>query len=293
MVLRRPAALLACLALLLVGLAGPLRASSADAGALTVTGRTADGWARYRLAEGALPAPALPGVGFRGEVHFVHDGRPRAVRLLVPPGARRPAPLLVSLHGLFQTLETAERDQRWGVLVRREGVVLAYGAGTDASWNAGTCCGEAVQQGVDDVGYLDQVLALARALHPVDARRVHLTGFSNGAMMAYRYACERPQVVAGVLSVGGTVTSDCRGRTDVAVRHVHGVQDRTVPLEGLAYHPGLRSPLRPVSHTTRWFGPRVSAVLLPRYGHGWPTAVHGPYETTRLGWQFLAAHPRR
>ncbi|MCW2608697.1 MAG: hypothetical protein JWO60_3390 [Frankiales bacterium] len=260
--------------------------------ALVPAGRAADGWARYRLAEGALPPPLLGVTGFEGEVHFPLDGRDRAVRLLVPSGVRGPAPLLLVLHGLYQTTSTVERDQRWAPLARREGVVLGYGMGTSASWNAGTCCGDAVAQGVDDVAYLDRVVQVVAALHPVHPRRLHVTGFSNGAMMAYRYACERPARVAGVLAVAGTVTAECAGpRRDVAVMHVHGTADRTVPLEGLAYHPGLRSPLRPVSQTARFFGPRITATILLRFGHGWPTPTFGRFDATGAGWRFLAAHP--
>ena len=266
-------------------------AKAASPPALTVVGKTADGWEVHRLADGRLPAPAVD--GFRAEVHFLHGGRQRAVRLLVPASARRPAPLLVAMHGLYQSAQVAERDMRWGALARREGAVLAYGMGASASWNAGTCCGRSAADDVDDVGYLDQVVALARALHPVDARRVAVTGFSNGAMMAYRYACERPSVVAGVLAVAGTVTSDCRGRTDVAVHHVHGLDDRTVPLAGMRYSAALRTGFGPVSRAATLFGPTVTAKLLPRFGHGWPTVRSGRYDATAAGWAFLQAHPKR
>lgn len=299
------AAVVALLASVLVGLSTGLSSPSASAAApaasaaaspapppaLTVVGRTADGWEVHRLADGRLPAPAT--AGFRAEVHFVHGGRDRAVRLLVPASARRPAPLLVALHGLYQSAQVAERDMRWGALARREGAVLAYGMGAGASWNAGTCCGRSAADDVDDVGYLDRVLALARALHPVDARRVAVTGFSNGAMMAYRYACERPSVVAGVLAVAGTVTSDCRGRPDVAVHHVHGLVDRTVPLAGMSYSAALGTGLGPVSRAATLFGPTVTARLLPRFGHGWPTSAAGRYDATAAGWAFLQAHPKR
>ena len=296
---RPAAAVVALVASVLVGLSTGLSSPSASASsaapppALTVVGRTADGWEVHRLADGRLPAPALPGAGFRAEVHFVHGGRERAVRLLVPANARRPAPLLLAMHGLYQSATVAERDMRWGALARREGAVLAYGMGADSSWNAGTCCGRSAADDVDDVGYLDRVVSLARALHPVDERRVHVTGFSNGAMMAYRYACERPSVVAGVLAVAGTVTSDCRGRTDVAVLHVHGLEDRTVPLAGLAYSKALRTGLRPVSQTATMFGPTITATLLPRFGHGWPTRTYGRYDATAAGWAYLQAHPKR
>ena len=83
---------------------------------------------------------------------------------------------------------------------------------------------------------------------------------------------------------------------DISTRnllHVHGVVDRTVPLLGLAYSPGLHSPLRPVSRTATMFGPVIEARLLPNYGHGWPTRLRGGFATTESGWAWLEAHRRR
>jgi predicted esterase len=315
----RPAAVVAVLAALVVGLTATLSAASprdtpvggaaaatatatttvtappaaAPPTALRLTGSTADGWERYDLADGRLPAAVPAGRVFRGEVHLRVAGVDRAVRVLVPASAPSPAPVLVALHGMYQSVQATEHTQGWGTVARRAGAVLVYGIGSHASWDAGTCCGRAAAEHVDDLAYLDRVVALAGALHPADPRRLFLTGFSNGAMMAYRYACARRDRVAAVLAVSGTVVAACRGRSDVAVLAVHGAADRTVPLAGLAWSPALRTSLRPVSATARMFGPTISARVLPGFGHGWPTLAHGGYDTTGRGWAFLAAHPRR
>lgn len=261
--------------------------------ALRLAGRTADGWERYDLADGRLPAPVPAGRVFRGEVHLRVAGADRAVRVLVPASATGPAPVLVVLHGMYQSVQASEQVQRWGPVARRSGVVLVYGVGAHASWDAGTCCGRAAREHVDDLAYLDRVVEVAASLHTADPRRLFLTGFSNGAMMAYRYTCARRDRVAAVLAVSGTVTTSCRGRSDVAVLAVHGAADRTVPLAGTAWSPALGTSLRPVSATARMFGPTISARVLPGFGHGWPTLAHGGYDTTGQGWAFLAAHPRR
>ncbi len=40
------------------------------------------------------------------------------------------------------------------------------------------------------------------------------------------------------------------------------------------------------------FGPTITARLLPRFGHGWPTTARGGYDATTSGWAFLQAHPK-
>lgn len=256
-------------------------------------GSTPDGWPRYRLAPGTLPDRLPVGAGWHAEVSWVQDGRVRLARVDVPATAPAGAPLLVALHGLASGLALSERQQHWEQLALQQRAVLVEAAGWQASWNAGSCCGAAVRQGVDDMAYLDRVVQVVSALHAVDPRRVELAGFSNGAMMAYRYACGRPGRIAGVLAVAGTMTAPCVPRSPTAVLSVHGGDDPAVPLAGLAYSADLRSALPPSSRAPALWsrvGAAVRVVVLPQLGHAWPHAADG-FDATGRGWAFLAAHP--
>ncbi len=71
------------------------------------------------------------------------------------------------------------------------------------------------------------------ARHAVDPHRVYLTGMSNGAMMAYRVALERPERVAAIAPVAGAMALDPDlVRVPVPVLHMHGTDDRHAPFEG-------------------------------------------------------------
>ncbi len=264
--------------------------------AMRRTGTNDDGWATYRLAAGRLPDRLELGAGFRGEISWLQGDLVRKARIFVPRSAEAAgAPLLVSLHGLGTSLRKVEEQQRWSTLSMQQGFVLVWGAGYRGSWNAGPCCGAASIKGVDDLGYLDTLLAVTGALHAVDPRRVELAGFSNGAMMAYRYACGRPGVIAGVLAVSGTNTAPCTPSTATAVLAVHGAQDPTVPLAGLRYSASLRTSLPPARQAaSQWqaTGAGVRIVVLQDFAHGWPTTSNGGYDTTGEGWRFLKGHPR-
>jgi predicted esterase len=269
-------------------------AAQLDAPAMVRSGTSGDGWAVYRLETGRLPDRLPVGNGFRGEIAWLQGGLERRARVYVPRSARESAPLLVSLHGLGFSLRQAEAQQRWSTLAYQQELVVVWGAGHRGSWNAGPCCGAAAGQ-VDDLAYLDRLLQVTGALQGIDRRRVHLAGYSNGAMLAYRYACGRPGRIAGVLAVAGTHTAPCTPTRATAILSVHGAQDPTVPLAGTRYSRELRSPLPPVADAPRMWartGAGVRRVVLPSYAHGWPTRHDGGYDATGEGWRFLKAHPK-
>ena len=257
------------------------------------TGTNADGWAVYRLGPGRVPDRLPVGNGFRGEITWLQGGVERKARVYVPRSAPASAALLVSLHGLSFSLRGVEAQQRWSTLAFQQELVVVWAAGHRGSWNAGPCCGEAAGK-VDDLAYLDRLLRITGALQGIDRRRVHLAGYSNGAMLAYRYACGRPGRIAGVLAVAGTHTAPCTPTTATAILAVHGAQDPTVPLAGTRYSEELRSPLPPADTAPQLWartGAAVRSVVLPSYAHGWPTRDTGGYDATGEGWRFLKAHP--
>ena len=60
----------------------------------------------------------------------------------------------------------------------------------------------------------------------LDPKRVYVSGFSNGAQMAYRLACELGDKVAAIAPVGAQRVFDpCILRTAVSVLHIHGTED--------------------------------------------------------------------
>ena len=272
----------------------PDRSSSVDP-AMRRTGTNREGWATYRLAAGRIPDRLAPGAGFRGEISWLQEGLIRKARVYVPRSVAPNAPLLVSLHGLGASLRKAEAQQHWSQLAYQQEFVLVWGAGYKGSWNAGWCCGAAVRENVDDLAYLDRLIEVTGALHSLDPRRLNLAGFSNGAMMAYRYACGRPGRIAAVLAVSGTLTAPCTPSNPTAILVVHGSADPTVPLAGTRFSATLRSALRPARQAAgEWAqtGAGVRTVVLPGFAHGWPTRAKGGYDTTGEGWRFLRQHPR-
>lgn len=141
-------------------------------------------------------------------------------------------PIVVALHGLtvdrFAMLDAAA----WRAEVQRRGFVAVFPQGFGNSWNVGPCCPPANLLQVDDVAFLDSVIAAAKSLPGVDPERVYLTGFSAGALMTYRYACERAAVLRAIAPIAGVNLTRCSPGRPLALLHQHSDPDPVVPFDG-------------------------------------------------------------
>lgn len=161
-------------------------------------------------------------------------------------GAGKRLPLLIFLHGAGGSANQGMRQTNLTGLSDHAGFIAAFpeGLGPEGgqTWNAWGCCGYARDAKVDDVGYLAALIQRLKADLPVDQRRVYLVGFSNGGMLAHRFALERPGVAAAIAVVSGGMPCELPGepvrsnsrpnlradaRNDVrGVLVIHGDQDR-------------------------------------------------------------------
>ena len=94
------------------------------------------------------------------------------------------------------------------------------------TWNGGYCCGAAARRGVDDLAFLDAVVADAVARFGLDGARIYAAGMSNGAIMAETWAAARPEGLKAVVAVAGSMDAaqvPVRGRVPVLI--IHGTAD--------------------------------------------------------------------
>ncbi len=167
--------------------------------------------------------------------HIQHADRERTYLLYRPTNLsrREPVPLVLMLHGGFGSGRQAEEAYRWDPLADRDGFVVVYPDGVGRSWNAlGMCCGPALREGIDDVGFLAHLIEVVARAENIDRRRVYIAGMSNGAAMAYRYACDAPVAVAAIGPVAGSFSQACPNPKPVSVRAIHGLDDQHVPFSG-------------------------------------------------------------
>jgi polyhydroxybutyrate depolymerase len=184
----------------------------------------------------SFAASAPPIVGGRQET--IGGDRPTT---LYVPDVDGPMPLVMLLHVFGGSSQWQEDYWRLGRVAASHGMAFLHPDGTAGSrgtrfWNATEACCDYELTGVDDSAYLDGLIAEAEAMASIDPRRVYVVGHSNGGFMSYRMACEHSGEIAAIATFGAAMfarSADCRPSEPVAVLHIHGAADRTIPYGGM------------------------------------------------------------
>ncbi len=197
-------------------------------------------------------------------IDLTFGGLQRSYIVHVPAGVSKSAPVVINLHGGGSNAEQQQKFSGMDAVADREHFIVVYPNGTGSErmrvWNAGTCCGAAPLERIDDVGFIRAVIDDLSRRIPIDRKRVYATGMSNGAMMSYRIAAEAPDLVAAIAPVSGSmVLMNFHSTHPVPVMHFHSVDDpRALYFGGLGpAFPGtsIRSLHPPVEERlAKWIG---------------------------------------
>jgi polyhydroxybutyrate depolymerase len=186
----------------------------------------------------ATPADsAMPSIGLQ-----TADGE-RSYRLFVPRSysPQQPMPLVIALHGGLGSGEIMAEQTGFNRVAEARGFLVAYPDGVARTWNAGRCCGPAMERRVDDVGFVRAVIAQIKQKYTIDPAHIFGTGFSNGAMLLHRIACEAPDTFDAIAPVsGGIMLSPCSPRSGVAALLIQGRDDPRIPWNGGVFDDSYR-----------------------------------------------------
>jgi polyhydroxybutyrate depolymerase len=185
-------------------------------------------------------------------IDLSYDGLDRSYLVHLPPQAVEGEPLavVVNFHGGGGNASGHRDYTGMDSAADASGYIAVYPDGTGPlagrllTWNAGTCCGSARDEAVDDVGFTRAVIEDLASRTPIDAQRIYATGLSNGAMMAYRLAAEAPDLVAAIAPVAGAMALDpLTAAAPVPVLHIHSLDDPRA-----LYHGGVGPPFPLTTH---------------------------------------------
>ncbi len=205
----------------------------------------------------------------------------------VEPG--RPCPLVLGFHGgggnapgyIDNSQLFAKAEAAGFISVCPQGTPVPFPIpGDHRIWNSGSEY-ERASGGIDDVLFTRRLIEAVARAYPIDRRRIFVTGFSNGAQMAYRLALELADQVAAIAPMsGGRLAGSERPARPVPVMHFHGTADSVYPLRGgLGAHSIGRTPHVGIDDVIdewrRFDGAAPEATLEPH--DGWEAHVHeGP-----------------
>jgi polyhydroxybutyrate depolymerase len=268
-----------------------------------------------------------------------HDGLTRKYKVHLPANynANQPTPVVIYLHGAAGNMKEAYNDQM-DQASDKFGFILVAPNGTGrmgdqmATWNAGRweggeCCGYAVKNNIDDVGFISQMIDEVKSKYNVDPQRIFAVGLSNGGMMSYRLALELSDKIASVAAVAPTAIPALAPKRPISVLHIHGTGDPMVPFQGgqSKFFVGpsaqrmadfwVKTNECPAPPTTVYqkgnatvlsYGPgknntEVELCTLQGAGHAWPSG-HQYAQVNKIGpvsfdysfdqmWEFLQKHP--
>ena len=166
------------------------------------------------------------------------DGLVRNYTLNLPPGYYDSSgfSLVIAMHGGGGSPSQFERTSFLTDKAKAAGFIVVYpeGTGVIKTWNAGTCCGSAVTNQINDVKFISQLIDKLIAAYKINPKKVYATGHSNGGMMCYRLACELSNKIAGIAPNSSTmvVTSACNPARAIPVLHMHSKLDQHVVYTG-------------------------------------------------------------
>ena len=164
---------------------------------------------------------------------------------LLFPSERKVSPLVLFLHGTGATASWANQETGWSQLAARAGFTLALPDAMSANpdhpprfltnpqlWNDGCPTSPSTGASTDDVSFLARVIDDVQSRLGIDAKRVYLSGFSNGAAMAFRDASDVPSPAAWHWEFGDGETSD--EANPVHTYLIPGVYDVRLTVTGAA-----------------------------------------------------------
>ena len=283
------------------------------------------------LAGGGADAPATARCTSIAPVNTVKIGaQERSYILRLPPkyDGKTKVPLVILMNGASDSAKYAEEAYRFAEKADANNfaLVLPEALGDGHAWNGS---GNSENEKAD-LAFLTTLLETLPKQYAMDTHHMYVSGHSMGAIMAYRVAAERPDLVAAVGVVAGAADSDFpMPKTPVPVIMFHGRPGRffrmaTLCRQGLSIGNRTLSPEksflmqgrecdtkptktdRPVPTVQRdlFEGPKKAEVVLyslDRGNHMWPGGKEMPGKTmipvqdisaTDLMWDFFKGHAR-
>jgi polyhydroxybutyrate depolymerase len=288
----------------------------------------------------ALPAASalIEAVSFhvhnRNNGSIVSSGRTREYLLYVPKSydPRKPAPLVISMHGAGGWPVQQMELSGWNALAESEGFIVAYPSGSGIGpriWNVNRGPGL-----LRDVRFISDLIDKLAASYNIDRTRIYANGLSNGGGMSFVLSCTLSDRIAAVGMVGAAQSlpwSWCIDRRPVPMIAFHGTADPMalykggvswvtpesfpdVPTWTANWAQRNRCRPEPVESAVAADVTRIeytncaddAAVVLYRIeggGHSWPGGKPIPewfvgpttrsIDATRTMWAFFRAHPLR
>jgi polyhydroxybutyrate depolymerase len=166
------------------------------------------------------------------------DNVNRDFLLYVPTGFNKLDNLstIIALHGGNGNPEGMLKLADFRSIADRDKVLIAYPAGIENSWNDARPTA-ANKKSINDVNFIQQISNYLTTNYKASAKRIYVTGISNGGFMSSRLACELSNTIAAFAAVAATIEqntvyANCNPSKPVPAMYIHGTYDPLVAILG-------------------------------------------------------------
>lgn len=184
------------------------------------------------------------------------DGINRDYRLYAPPvyDGFYPVPLVINLHGKTSTAAQHEAYCRTSPVADTGNFIVVHPNGYANDRNIREWFTDKFATNnplnIDDVKFIDALIEDVKANYNIDANRIYIMGFSNGAFMTYTLAAKLSNKVAAICANGGGMIFPFLGDISNTLTHpmpvlnMHGTVDPLVTFAGTVQYPSADSLVR-------------------------------------------------
>lgn len=150
-------------------------------------------------------------------------------------------PLIIYLHSYTADFEWGKSYTAIQNIATAEGFILVGPEAIDETWNSGIGDNPEIDApDVDDVGFINALIDTLINKYNIDPDRVYSCGFSNGANMSFKLACQLSDRLAAIGSVGGIMFNntydECNPQHPMPLIKISGTNDPFVNINGNPFY---------------------------------------------------------
>ena len=153
----------------------------------------------------------------------------REMIVYAPPGIEQNRPLVISMHGMNQTMYDQKNQTQFESVAQANNFVLVFPQSNGTQWEL---------WGDNDINFILAIIDEMSSRYGIDRDRVYLSGFSMGGMMCYYAATRIADKIAAFAPVSGFLMDgpNTNSSRPIPIIHIHGADDGYVPYANVLTH---------------------------------------------------------
>jgi poly(3-hydroxybutyrate) depolymerase len=153
----------------------------------------------------------------------------RKMIVYAPSGIKQNSPLIITMHGMNQTMTDQKNQTSFQSVADANGFILVYPQSIGTTWDL---------NGTSDIDFILAIINEMYKRYGIDRDRVYLSGFSMGGMMCYYAATKIADKIAAIAPVSGFLMSgpNAVSSRPIPIIHLHGMNDNFVPYSNVQTH---------------------------------------------------------